>query len=281
MLPSTRIARTIARLTLDRAERQRLAELSPLDAGHGYDSFGMHPDWARAAVGVASPLYDHYFRVCSHGAEHVPTRGAAILAANHSGTLPFDGAMICIDVIRHTNPPRMPRTVADLFAPRLPFVGTVLGRVGVVSGARRNIHRLLEDDALLLVFPEGMPAIGKPFRKRYVLQGWRVGHVELALRHRAPIVPVAVIGAEEAWPQLGRIGFIHPFGSPYVPIPATPFPLPVRYHIHYGPPIALHDRFRPEDHDDPRVTEAASGLVRDAVQELIDAGLQERRRLFR
>jgi 1-acyl-sn-glycerol-3-phosphate acyltransferase len=95
-------------------------------------------------------------------------------------------------------------------------------------------------------------------------------------------VPVAVIGAEEQWPLVGRIEALGPLlGVPYVPIPLTPFPLPVHYHLHYGEPLVLHEGLRPEDADDPVVVKRAARRVRDAVQALIDRGLRQREGLFR
>lgn len=250
------------------------------DAGHGYDVFGMHPEGVAQALRRFRFLYRTYFRVTSHGPEHIPGSGPAILAANHSGLLPFDGAMLYVDVIEHTDPPRVPRAVADLFVPRLPFMSTMFARAGVIGGARANLHRLLEDGEMLMVFPEGTPGIGKPKRDRYRLQEWRVGHAELAIRHRASIVPVAIVGAEEQWPQLTRLDGFHLFGAPFLPIPLIPFPLPVHYHIHYGRPIALHDSWPPEAADDPVAVHEGAARVKAAVAELIDAGLRGRSGVF-
>lgn len=259
----------------------RLDQLRWRDAGHGYDRLGMHPDWVRASVASARFLYERYFRVTSHGIENVPRSGPTLLAANHSGMLPIDGAMLYLDLVRGLDPPRVPRVVADLFVPRLPFVFLFFNRTGAVSGDRMTMHRLLDDGELTVVFPEGTPGIGKPFSERYHLQPFRVGHAELALRHCAPVVPVAIIGAEEQWPQLARIERFHLFGAPYLPIPATPLPLPVRFHIWYGEPIHLDARWSPEEADDPNVAEEAASLVQDAVQRLIDRGLNERKGIFR
>jgi 1-acyl-sn-glycerol-3-phosphate acyltransferase len=259
----------------------RLASLRFQDAGHGFDRMGLSPAWVRGAVALTRPAYERYFRVTGHGRENVPSEGPVVLAANHSGMLPIDGAMIYLDLVRNLDPPRVPRAIADLFVPRLPFVYLGFNRTGVVTGDRATTRHLLEDGEMVLVFPEGTPGIGKPFAQRYQLQPFRVGHAELALSHRAPVVPVAVIGAEEQWPQLARIEAFHPFGAPYLPIPATPIPLPVRYHIWYGEPIHLHDRWSPEQADDPDVQEEAARLVQDAVQTLIDYGLSQREGIFR
>src|SRR5690606_28426001 len=134
------------------------------------------------------------------------------------------------------------------------------------------------DGELLLIFPEGVPGIGKPFHERYQLQEWRVGHAELAIRHRAPVVPVAIVGPEEQMPRIARLRRLgRLFGAPYVPLTLTPFPLPVRYHILYGAPIALHERYAPADADDPESLRAAANEVRDAVAALLAEGLRARR----
>ncbi|MBN1335607.1 MAG: 1-acyl-sn-glycerol-3-phosphate acyltransferase [Deltaproteobacteria bacterium] len=272
------IAWRIAERVLPAAERQRLADLVFRDEGHGYDAFGLHPAHVALGLALTAPLYDAWFRVISRGIEHVPSSGAAILAANHAGTLPLDAMMIWTDVLRRTTPPRVLRPVADHFVPNLPWIGTFFTRGGMVGGSRGNARALLEAGNLLLVFPEGTPAIGKPFSERYHLLEWRVGHVELAIRHGVPVVPVAVVGSEEQMPQVGRIPFLRPFGAPYLPIPLTPVPLPVRYHIHYGAPVRFDSR--PDQADDPGVLSEAASRVRSAVEDLLQAGLRMRQGLF-
>jgi 1-acyl-sn-glycerol-3-phosphate acyltransferase len=249
------------------------------DTGYGFDEFGLSPSWVTTSARTLAPVYDKWFRVKSYGNEHVPTEGAAILASNHSGTLPFDGAMIYMNVMRETEPTRILRVIADHFVSKLPFVGAFYSRVGVVGGSRGNFRRLLENGELLLVFPEGVPGISKPFGSRYELQKWRVGHVELAIRHQCPVIPVAVIGAEEQMPQIGRIP-IHMFGSPFLPLTLVPFPLPVQYHIHYGAAIPIQQMYRPEQADDPDVLQRAAAQVKAAVQQLIERGLSERTSIF-
>ena len=273
------VVRALGRALLPESESQRLARLQIRDAGHGYDLFGMHPDWIALACGLGRPFYRGYFRVSSHGFEHLPARGAAILVANHAGTLPIDGAMLCMDVLEHTDPPRMPRAVADRFIPELPFVSASMSRVGVVSGTLGNVRRLLEASELCLIFPEGTAAIGKPYRDRYELREWHVGHAELALRYGVPVIPVAIIGSEEQWPQIGRLPVGGVFGMPYVPVPLTPLPLPVRYRILYGEPLQLAGPPCPAPSADA-VAQAAD-VTRAALSALITRGLAERRGIFR
>jgi 1-acyl-sn-glycerol-3-phosphate acyltransferase len=248
------------------------------DAGHGYDVFGYEPLHAACALSALKLLYRRWFRVRSHGAEHVPAQGPAILVGNHSGTLPFDAMMLWTDVVLRRR--RLPRPVADYFVPSLPFLGTLYARGGVVGGTAGNLRVLLDAGELLMIFPEGVPGIAKPFRERYQLQDFRVGHAELAIRHQAPVVPVGIVGAEEQMPQLARLP-VHAFGIPYLPLPLTPLPLPVRYHLHYGEPLRLHEGLRPEDADDPEVVRRAAERVRHAVQALVNRGLRLRKGVFR
>lgn len=258
----------------------RIAKQAPFhDEGHGFDVFGLDPAYLASAAEAARPLYEHYFRVDSTGAEQVPARGPVIVIANHAGVLPVDAAMLCLDLLRRTDPPRIPRAVADRFVPRVPLISTLFARLGVVSGTRENVRCLLERGELIALWPEGTTGPAKPFRERYRLQSWRVGFAELAIRHRAAIVPAAIIGAEESWPLLGKLGPARAFGAPYLPLPASPFPLPAHYHIRYGAPLRLD--LDPAAADDPSTVAAAAALARASLERLIAAALAARPGVFR
>ncbi len=261
--------------------RRQIERLALDDAGHGFDPLGLSREGLAQGVWATRLLYERYFRVRSHGHANIPAEGPAILASNHSGMLPLDGMMLALDVLRWSAPARTLRPILDHFVPGLPFVSTFFARAGAIGGSRGNVRYALEHDQLLLIFPEGTEGIGKPFWKRYQLQEWRVGHVELAIRHRAPVVPVAVIGAEEQWPQIARLNGVHVLGIPFLPIPATPLPMPVRYHIYYGEPLDFRDRLRPEDADDPALVAAAAAEVKEAVAALVARGLHEREGIFK
>ncbi|HEY6038866.1 MAG TPA: lysophospholipid acyltransferase family protein, partial [Kofleriaceae bacterium] len=155
------------------------------DAGHGYDVFGLRPQTLARAVAIGRVLHDSYFRVSSHGIENVPASGPTIVIANHGGVLPIDAAMLCLDLLLRTDPPRIPRPLADHFVASLPIVGTLFARVGVVMGTRGNARRLLERGELLAIWPEGVSGPAKPFSHRYELQAWSTGFAELALRYHA------------------------------------------------------------------------------------------------
>lgn len=263
---------------VDRRERERYARLAIDDRGHGYDDFGAHQAGAAIAHLATDFLYEKWFRVESRGHAHIPATGPVIIAANHSGTLPFDAMMIYADLLRRTEPPRLPRAVADSFVAGLPWVGLTFSRAGVVGGARHNVEHLLARGELVMIFPEGVPGISKRFSERYQLREFRAGHAELAIRYGASVVPTALVGAEEQMPQLARLP-ISLFGAPFLPLPATPFPLPVRYHIRYGAPIRFDEP--PERSDDPAVIRRSAAVVRDAVSALIDETLAEREGIFR
>lgn len=274
-----RAVRALTRALGSSSMQDRRARFSYRDAGHGYDQFGLQPDFVALADLVTAPVYKRYFRVQSYNTHHLPSSGPAIVAANHSGTLPFDAAMLWADIYRQTDPPRAPRAIADYFVPSLPFIGTLFARTGMVGGSRGNARALLEAGELLMLFPEGTPGIGKPFRDRYRLQAWREGHCELAIRHRAPVIPVGIVGPEEQMPQLIRLPGLGPI--PYLPIPATPLPMPVRYHIHYGAPIRFDERYRSDQADDPAIVRQAADEVKERVQELLHEGLRLRSGVFR
>jgi 1-acyl-sn-glycerol-3-phosphate acyltransferase len=261
-------------------DRRRLAALSHLVEGElPYDRFGFSPDTTRLAFPFFLALYRAWFRVRSQGHEHLPEEGAAVLVANHGGLLPFDAAMGIIDVILHTNPPRLLRSMVDRWAGTLPWINIFYARVGQVIGTRENFSDLLDDGQLVLVFPEGIEGIRKTVTQRYRLQSFHVGFVEQSLRARVPIIPMAFIGSDDQAPilydfkQLARR-----LGLPVLPItPTFPWlgplgllPYPVSYRIVYGEPLRYHERFGPEGAGDARLVRYLANQVRRAVQLLVD-----------
>lgn len=265
---------------LGESERRRLAALDHLVEGDApFDRFGFSPAAVRRAFPFFQALYRFYFRVRSEGHENIPAQGPAVLAANHGGLLPFDGAMGVVDVLLKTDPPRLARAIVDRWAGGLPFVNVFFARVGQVIGTRENFADLLDDGQLVLVFPEGMEGIRKPVTQRYRLQRFHVGFVEQALRSRAPIVPVAFLGTDDQAPILFDLKpLARRLGLPAVPItPTFPWlgplgllPYPVRYRIVYGEPLDFHERYGPEGAEDPRLVRHLANQVRRTVQQLVD-----------
>jgi 1-acyl-sn-glycerol-3-phosphate acyltransferase len=261
-------------------ERRRVIALSHLVEGElPFDRFGFSPDVTKTAFVFFHALYRAWFRVRSQGHENLPKEGAAVLVANHGGLLPFDAAMGIVDVILHTDPPRLVRSMVDRWAGSLPWVNVFYARVGQVIGTRENFADLLDDGQLVLVFPEGIEGIRKTVTQRYRLQSFHVGFVEQALRAGAPIVPMAFIGSDDQAPILYDFKTLAKrLGLPVLPItPTFPWlgplglvPYPVSYRIAYGEPLHYHERFGPEGADDARLVRYLANQVRRAVQLLVD-----------
>jgi 1-acyl-sn-glycerol-3-phosphate acyltransferase len=271
---------SLAERLLDDDVRGRLAALAHLaEGGAPYDRYGFSPAAAQAAFPLFHALYRAWFRVHSEGHERLPTDGPAVLAANHGGLLPFDGAMTVVDVLLHTDPPRLPRAVVDRWAGTLPWVNVFFARVGQVIGTRENVMDLLDDGQLVLVFPEGMDGVRKNVTQRYRLQRFHVGFVEAALRRSAPIVPMAVVGSDDQAPILFDLSTVaRRLSLPFLPVtPTFPWlgplgllPYPVRYRIVYGEPLRFHERFGPEAAGDAGLVRYLANQVRREVQGLLD-----------
>ena len=273
-------ASSVAERLLDENLRRRLAALTHLsEGGAPYDRYGFSPLATQRAFPFFHALYRLYFRVRSEGHDRLPTEGPAVLASNHGGLLPFDGAMTVVDVLLHSDPPRLPRAVVDHWAGTLPFVNVFYARVGQVIGTRENVTDLLDDGQLVLVFPEGMDGVRKRVTQRNRVQRFRVGFVEAALRARAPIVPMAVIGSDDQAPILFDLSTLaRRLSLPFFPItPTFPWfgplgllPYPVGYRIVYGDPLPYHERFGPEGADDPQLVRYLANQVRREIQTLVD-----------
>jgi 1-acyl-sn-glycerol-3-phosphate acyltransferase len=258
---------------------ERLEKLTPPRNEYGVDPYGFDTEYLVSAVAPLFWLYRKYFRVEVHGIEHVPSEGRALLVSNHSGQLPFDGAMIEVAFLLDRDPPRAVRALMDTWVPTLPFVSTFMARCGQVVGTPENCRRLLAADEALLVFPEGTRGLNKLFRDRYRLQRFGLGFMRLALETGAPIIPVAVVGAEEQAPALFDLKPLAKlFSFPAWPVTPTllPFPLPSRYHLHFGEPLTFQGS---PDEDDEQL-ERKVAEVEAAVRALLARGLAERRHVF-
>src|SRR5919205_4456885 len=182
--------------------RERLAKLTPPRNEYGVDPYGFDIDYAIAALAPFLWLYRNYFRVEVHAIERVPAEGRVLLVANHSGQLPFDAAMLGVSLLVDMDPPRAARALVEKWVPTLPFVSPFYARLGQVVGTPENCRRLLAAEEAILVFPEGVRGLNKPWRKRYRLQDFGLGFMRLALETGTPVVPIGVVGAEEQAPAL-------------------------------------------------------------------------------
>jgi 1-acyl-sn-glycerol-3-phosphate acyltransferase len=260
--------------------KARIASLTrPQD---GPDEFGFDPRVARYAVVGARAIYKHYFRTEVHGIENVPD-GRVMLIANHSGQLPLDGLAIGAALLLEAPRPRFVRSMVEKWTATLPFVAEFFPRVGQVVGVPENCIRLLEHDEAVLVFPEGSRGISKTFDRRYQLTEFGLGFMRMALTAHAPIVPVAVIGAEEQYISVANLERIaRLLGMPALPVmpqlllPGGFLPLPTKYRLYFGEPL----RFEGDPDDEDAVIETHVHIVRSTIQSMIHRGLKERRAIF-
>jgi 1-acyl-sn-glycerol-3-phosphate acyltransferase len=253
------------------------------------DDFGFDPIYDAKIRPFLDFLYERYFRVVCEGVDRVPSSGRCVLVANHSGTLPLDGVMLKCALQREHSAHRDVRWLTEDFIFHFPFLGAINNRLGAVRACQENAERLLEQEALVAVFPEGVKGIGKLFRERYRLQRFgRGGFIKLCLRTRTPIVPVALIGAEEINPLLFRVElFAKAMGLPYIPVTAT-FPLlgpaglapaPTKWKFFFGEPIEL-EGYGPEAADDEILVGRLAERVRATIQGMLDHALGERRSVW-
>ncbi|MFN7135343.1 MAG: lysophospholipid acyltransferase family protein, partial [Myxococcales bacterium] len=256
----------------------RLAQVQRPTNEYGVDPFGFSLDYSLSAVAPILWMYKHYFRCQVKGIENVPS-GRVLLISNHSGQLPIDGAMIGVAMLIEANPPRAIRAMVEKWVPSLPYVSTFMARVGQIVGTPENCRRLLNRDEAIVVFPEGVRGINKLWRQRYQLQEFGLGFMRLALETNTPIVPIAVVGAEEQAPALFNLKTVaRMIGLPNLPITPTilPIPLPSRYYLHFGEP--MHFTGSPNDED--AELERKVKTVKAQIQAMLNQGLRERKSIF-
>lgn len=260
---------------------ERLTRVALASSGQ-VDPFGLDLAWGKYALTAVAFLHRRYFRTKVYGLENVPD-GRVLLISNHSGQVPIDGAMIGASMFFDREPPRIIRSMVEKWTQTLPFVSVLFQRVGQVVGVPENARRLLHNGEAVLVFPEGARGISKPFSQRYRLTDFGLGFLRLALETNTPIVPVAVVGAEEQYINLANLSSVAKLiGMPTFPlvpqwfIPGLQLPLPTRYHIHFGKPL----QFEGDPDDDDAVIEEKVWVVKTTIQEMLNQGLKARKSLF-
>jgi 1-acyl-sn-glycerol-3-phosphate acyltransferase len=254
------------------------------------DDFGFDPELTeKLLLPLVKPLYEYYWRADWLGLENVPSKGSALLVGNHSGTVPVDAMVMKFGLLDNHPAHRHVRLLAADLALRLPVVAPLARKTGNTLACDEDAIRLLGKGELVGVFPEGYKGVGKGYKNRYKVQRFgRGGFVELALKARVSIIPVAIVGAEEIYPMihnaktLARIG-----GFPYFPI--TPFfpwlgplglvPLPSKWIIEFGQPIRT-DQYDEGAWRDGMLVFELVDQVRDTVQQMLYANLMSRRSVF-
>ncbi len=198
--------------------------------------------------------------------------------------------MYCTVALRLRHPAeRDLRWLAEDFIFYLPFAGILMNRIGAVRACQENAERLLRKDGLIAVFPEGIKGIRKLYRDRYRLQRFgRGGYIRLCLRTQSPLVPCAIVGAEETNPILYRLEYApRIFGLPYLPItPSFPWlgpvgllPAPTKWRMVFGEPLDLA-RYGPEAADDHVLVGRLSEQVQQTINELLQRSLRKRKSIW-
>lgn len=242
----------------------------------GIDPYGVSKRHLALGMKVLGAAYRHYFHVRAFGVEHIPARGRAMLVGNHSGGVALDGAMVITSAFLELNPPRLAQGMAEKFIDRLPFASIWASRMGQFTGLPETARRLLEDDRLLMVFPEGARGTAKLHKDRWSLVDFGTGFMRLAMQTRTPIVPFGFIGGGDAIPTVANLYKLGKLvGAPYIPVTPylLPVPRPVPLEVHYGAPL----RFDGTGSEDDEVVSKNVEQVKAAIAALIESGRASRR----
>jgi 1-acyl-sn-glycerol-3-phosphate acyltransferase len=241
---------------------------------HGRDPYGASQVDVARMFTILGFLYRRYFRVRVIGIENVPGVGRAMLVGNHSGGWAVDALMVLASVFFETEPPRLAQGMIEKFLARMPFVAANAMATGQLTGIPEHAERLLRDDRLLMVFPEGARGTAKLFHERNSLVRFGTGFVRLAMATGTPIIPFGFVGGGEAVPtvfNLYKLGKL--MGVPYIPITSylVPIPKPVAMRVEFGAPM----RFEGTGSEDDEVIFEHVEKVMDRINVLIERGAKE------
>lgn len=260
---------------VDREIKNRVDQLDIGFNQYGIDKFGVSKEHISLFLSILSKFYRNYFSVTTQGIERVPEQGRVMIVGNHSGGVAIDGAMVIASLLLDKNPPRLAQGMVEKFMNNLPFSSAWNSRAGQLTGLPEHAIQLLNDDRVLLVFPEGARGTAKLYKDRYSLVRFGTGFMRLALQTNTPIVPFAFLGGGEVLPTimnlktLGRL-----VGAPYIPITPylLPIPLPRPCQVLYGEPM----HFDGDGYEDDEVIEMYVAEVKAEIAALIEAGREKR-----
>lgn len=262
-------------LPIDPEVRERLDRLEIPFNSYGVDPYGISKKFLGASLSALKFFFRHYFSVESHGIENIPERGRVMLIGNHSGGVAIDGAMVHASVFLEMNPPRLAQAMAEKFLNKIPFASQMTNRAGHLTGLPEHAERLLSEERMLMVFPEGARGTAKLFKERYSLVNFGSGFMRLAMKMRTPIVPFAFLGGGEAVPTISNAVSIGKLlGVPYIPI--TPWivalPLPAKLEVYYSAPMMFEGSGTEEDD----VIADNVAQVKERIAGLIEVGRRRR-----
>ncbi len=283
-------ARQVSLVPAPRPERLDLTQREHELRRGDVDAYGRSERMRALARRLYDPMYRYWFRAEWEGLEHIPRDGGALLVANHAGAIPADAPVIMHGIEEELHRPVY--GLAENLFRAIPGVGTMWSRLGGVAAHPDNAYRLLHDDRqLVLVFPEGTKGTGKTYRDRYKLRRFgRAGFVEIAMRSGVPVIPIAVVGNEEAMPILFKSRRLAALiGVPYFPVTANMLAfgpaglgvyLPAKFRIRVLPPVHFGVRADQERYPRAQVMDE-SDHIRDAIQDALYDMLRTRRSVWR
>jgi 1-acyl-sn-glycerol-3-phosphate acyltransferase len=254
--------------------------------GYQTDEFGFDPELTTSVLmPMVRWLYQNWFRVRMRGLENVPDTGGAMIVANHAGVLPIDVVMVQVGVhYEHPRHRNLRLLGADLVY-EVPLLAQLARKSGHALASPEQAHKLLTSGELVGVCPEGFKGTGKPFSERYQLRRFgRGGFAVSAIRAGVPIIPCAIVGAEEIYPMIGNAEWLaQVLGLPYFPItplfpwfgPLGMIPLPSDWIIAFGEPVPT-DQYGPSAAGDSAAVSELADRVRDIVQQMVDDLVAER-----
>lgn len=233
-------------------------------------------------------LYEEYFKVSVKGIENIPNEGSVILAGNHSGLLPIDGGLLSIAMCNsHPNPRRVRFLATDWFF-QVPGLNEWAMETGLVRATKHNAVKLLDENEIVGIYPEGIRGVGKTFRERYRVHDFHPGFVQLAIQTQSPIVPIATVGGDEIFPNFSNSKTMARFlkmpffpltlSFPWLPAPLMFVPLPVRWAIKIHEPIKLD--YPPEKATDRKLALKIAREIQYQIQRDLNALLRERKSVF-
>jgi 1-acyl-sn-glycerol-3-phosphate acyltransferase len=274
------------------SHRPDLRELLPAEEpGRALDDWGRSERLLQLMEPALNFYYRYWFRVETEGIENVPAEGGALLVSNHSGALPPDAPMV-MQAIRAEHPrPRPLYMLGEHWFKGYPGVGMLTNKLGLVAAHPDNAQRLLHDEGrLAIVFPEGQKGTRKVLWQRYRLRRFgRGGFVRTAIRARVPIVPIAVVGAEEAMPIFAHLrplqrvsGLIYAplnHAFPWFGLAAGAMYLPAKFKIRFMEPVDMSEQ-PPEIADDLGAIQAIAEGIRGRIQRELDGMLSRRRSVW-
>ena len=260
-----------------------------LKATDDVDAFGVDQNFRLKLKPFFDFLYYKYWRVETTGIENIPNTGRALIVGNHSGALPYDGAMLGITILNEHPVRDDARFLVEDFVYYMPFLGSYMYRLGGIRACPENAQRILETGNLLVVFPEGVKGLGKYYKDRYKLQRFgRGGFIRLCIQTQSPLIPVGIVGAEEIHPIIYKSNSLAKMlGVPYLPItPTFPLmgllgmlPLPSKWAIHFGKPLDFK-KYDLSILDDGITIHKLSEEVRGTIQNILYDQLKNRQSVW-